>query len=701
MIHPPASTQVSQSRSAAQKNVADYAAIAVAPILIFLMISSLGNFLTTMLYHGQYPSRVSWILMMYTFGTVAVARVAIEQDRNYSLGYAAVLGLVAFLGMIRFLDSFIFVIFILIVIGYLSDAIVRDCTLIDENVDSSDQGLVDAGRIFVHDQLESNEGLTKTNFLQRASSESDIHTDDSKQDHHVVNQFPKNKAKQPGRTVMYLAFAALPLFGLGQIFLRNDTATWERAQRLLAFYLFSSLSLLVTTSFLGLRRYLRQREAEMPNHVAVGWIVGGLSLILLILTIAFAIPVPGQALAGLDMGVVLNGSQDLTPSQFGWGGEGATPKDSEAAEIAQPEQPEGDGKTAAQLEAKEGAAAEGKKESGPAGKQQGGKQSSGKQSSGKQSSNQKATVDPSGNQPQEKPESPKRSESSKLNGQKQNGAQDANQSNQNSNTQNKAAETSAKSANRDDPPGGKKQDPASQNSGSGQKPQEPQQGDKTEPSSKQKDAERQSETEDEKQKSSTGNSDQRSQRDNNQTKQQQQQQQQQSSDRGSSTFLTSLGRLLGGLLKLLLYLALISIVVLYLWKNRDELIKWWNQWFQTNSPDANLQAPTRATEKPKEAFRRFDSYRNPIQQGIAPAKVVIITFQAFEAWSREKGLGRHQEETPAEFVRRFVKQYPEHGPVASKLVDSYQRLAYGRMKVHEDDIKSAASTWKIMTSHKA
>ena len=71
---------------------------------------------------------------------------------------------------------------------------------------------------------------------------------------------------------MYLALAALPLFGIGQLFLRDDPATWQRAQRLLAFYLFSALSLLVTTSFLGLRRYLRQRKAEMPNEVSIGWI---------------------------------------------------------------------------------------------------------------------------------------------------------------------------------------------------------------------------------------------------------------------------------------------------------------------------------------------------------------------------------------------------------------------------------------------
>jgi hypothetical protein len=154
MQRSPESSEALNYRSGHQKTTADYAAIAIAPILIFLMISSLANFLTIMFYHGAFPARISWIVMMYTFGAVAVARVAIEQDRSYSLGYALVLGIVAFIAMMRFLDSPIFIILILFIIGYLSDAIVRDCTLIDETQDSSDQGLIDSGKRYLNEQLE-------------------------------------------------------------------------------------------------------------------------------------------------------------------------------------------------------------------------------------------------------------------------------------------------------------------------------------------------------------------------------------------------------------------------------------------------------------------------------------------------------------------------------------------------------------------
>ena len=137
------------------KTAADYAATAVAPVLIFLMISSLANFLMLVLYHGGHPQRVAWTLMMFTLGTVGIARVAIEKDRAYSLGYAGILGFVAFLAMLRFVDSPIFSAFILVVIAYLSDRIVHDCTLIDDSVDASGQGLIDSGRLFVKKQIES------------------------------------------------------------------------------------------------------------------------------------------------------------------------------------------------------------------------------------------------------------------------------------------------------------------------------------------------------------------------------------------------------------------------------------------------------------------------------------------------------------------------------------------------------------------
>ncbi|MGI9470575.1 MAG: DUF4129 domain-containing protein, partial [Rubripirellula sp.] len=366
-----------------RKTAADYAAIAVAPVLIFLMISSLASFLMLVLYRGGFQQRLTWILLMYTMGAVSVARIAIERDRAYSLGYAAALGLATFVSMLRFLDSAVFSAFILVLIAYLADVIVRDCTLIDDDVDASGQGLMDSGRLFLKKQA-----APKAESQDAADGDTDTVKD-------VGATGGKKKTHQPGRTVMYLALGAFPLFGLGQFLIRNDAVTWARARLLLALYLFASLSLLVTTSFLGLRRYLRQRKTEMPRDVTVAWLTGGLGLIAAVLLIAYIAPMPGRAIASFEL-PTFDSPGNTVASRFGWGDEGAdrsAPDASKTLDDPYTEQKQIDGITA-QKGAPAGDAGTGNRSDGPAGDQKGGNKSGGQgkseQSKGQQSKGQQS-----------------------------------------------------------------------------------------------------------------------------------------------------------------------------------------------------------------------------------------------------------------------------------------------------------------------
>ena len=200
---------------------ADYAAIAVAPLLIFLMISSLANFLMLVFYHGPYPLRVAWIVLMFTMGFVGIARIAIEQDRAYSLGYAAVLGVAGFVSMTRFVGSPIFCVFILGVIAYLADRIVDDCTLIDDSIDSSGQGLVDFGKKAVKKQIElarqaqrktsdesASDDATEPTVTEPTVTEATV-TEGTATEATVTEatvtprRGRRGRKSQPGRTVMY------------------------------------------------------------------------------------------------------------------------------------------------------------------------------------------------------------------------------------------------------------------------------------------------------------------------------------------------------------------------------------------------------------------------------------------------------------------------------------------------------------------
>jgi hypothetical protein len=78
----------------------------------------------------------------------------------------------------------------------------------------------------------------------------------------------------PGVWVVYFSLAALPLFGLGQSLIpikeegRRQYVFW-----LLVLYVGSGLGLLLTTCFLGLRRYLRQKNLRMPVAMTGAWLM--------------------------------------------------------------------------------------------------------------------------------------------------------------------------------------------------------------------------------------------------------------------------------------------------------------------------------------------------------------------------------------------------------------------------------------------
>jgi hypothetical protein len=110
-----------------------------------------------------------------------------------------------------------------------------------------------------------------------------------------------DKKRTLGVWVVYFSLAALPLFGLGQALI--PSADGERRRYtfwLLVMYVASGLGLLMTTCFLGLRRYLRQRRLRMPAAMTGVWLVSGVTLIVVLLTLAALLPRPDSEYAWID-----------------------------------------------------------------------------------------------------------------------------------------------------------------------------------------------------------------------------------------------------------------------------------------------------------------------------------------------------------------------------------------------------------------
>ena len=93
--------------------------------------------------------------------------------------------------------------------------------------------------------------------------------------------------------VVYFSVAALPLFGLGQALIAAEDVERRRSSFwLMIVYVGCGLGLLLTTCFLSLRRYLRQRRLQMPRAMTGMWLMAGGMLIATLLLIGAVLPRP-------------------------------------------------------------------------------------------------------------------------------------------------------------------------------------------------------------------------------------------------------------------------------------------------------------------------------------------------------------------------------------------------------------------------
>ena len=136
-------------------------------------------------------------------------------------------------------------------------------------------------------------------------------------------QSPKRRPHAPGVWIVYFSLAALPLFGLGQLFLPSGDIERRRwAFQLLCVYVASGLGLLLTTSFLGLRRYLRRRGVEMQDDMARVWIALGAAIIVVLLFVAALLPRPAPEIA-LSQFPIRFTTPQRDSSRYAFGNDGA------------------------------------------------------------------------------------------------------------------------------------------------------------------------------------------------------------------------------------------------------------------------------------------------------------------------------------------------------------------------------------------
>lgn len=708
----------------------DYMVVAISPALIMAMVGSLLFYLLTIFYHGQYEARLTFIFAMFVMAIVLIARISMEEGIEYASLFAVPLAIVTMVAMLRFVQirgplagySMIINAGLIALVWWSAHKLTWDCTLIDDDQDSSGEGLLQ--RMGFDSETVEDQATEQVDGSPARSEEDGDQTVRKKAEKRGVPVWwqrlvdRRHRHHTPGVWVIYYAVAALPLFALGRWLIpAHDTAAHLHAFRLLVVYVASAMGLLLTTSFLGLRRYLRRRKMEMPGEMAGMWLGIGTAMILAVLLFCVMLPRPGAAVAVSQLPFKFGAPEHSRTQRHAPGNDGPerpreatrTRQDASKARPNAPIRPESKathadaeqqgGQRSAESSADRPTSGDRSqsKTSDDATKPGGSEERRDSEASAKKTSQSSSDRQRAGDNSQTEPaaESPKRPGAPPDSKQAADTAKGAasHRKGRSGNTgaarQEGAAEPLAKS-------------PADQPSAD--EPQDQQGVKKGQPR-----APHAEESRDEKNQSETQYADSR--------KSPNEGSPVPSADYtgGGSSIAETITGVLGGfagVLKLLFWAVLIAFLAYFGWKHRHQLLQAIHQLVtDLKSLLARLFGGRVVQEEAAEhpggsarppSFTPFSSYHDPFLSGAAARysteQLVGYTFQAMEAWARERSCPRDQQDTPLEFARHLATQHPSLAAEAQQLADLYSRIIYGHERVILNQSTMLQHVWRCMRS---
>lgn len=647
------------------QTMADYVVIAISPALIMTLVGSLVFFLVQVFYQGEWVARLNWVLACFVFAAVLIGRISIEEGFERAAPFGIALATVVGLAVARFVEvkgpwmsTFgTFINWGLIgLIWWCTHRLTWDCTLVDDSQDSSGEGLLQTSGLERSDELEKTEAsLASANVsferaIEGTTSRGNVPV--GWWDRYVERQ---RRPHAPGVWVVYFSLAALPIFGIGQWFIpAADLGARRLAFWLLCVYVASGFGLLLTTSFLALRRYLRQRRIEMPTSMANLWIGIGAVTIVALLMFSAMLPRPSAEYAISELPFTV-GSPEQRSSRFA-----PVPKEGTQDDRAgsAPDQKPGETATDDRSHSRPSDEA-GKATAEPTGKQSSSGQSDSKGDSAKDNSGRSQQ---SGDFGQKGGASAKGSKSSNDKGSSQRDSKSQSRDNQSRGSQ-PAGETSDKS-----------------------KP--------SAPPDQQPEHAKSAEQSEEQGKGGESNA----------------------NPPAAMQLLTEVKAAAGGIANLLkwAFYALVILSAIYLmWRFREavwasirELLAglrdFWSNLWGLKRPKHLAASAEHPPEFPPAPFSSFaDPFATSVASRYSMTELVRYSFEAFEAWAREHGCPRAPEQTPHELVRDVARLNAPIAADARNLAELYARAAYAQGSLPDSAADQLERLWRQMRATSA
>jgi hypothetical protein len=675
-----------------RKTTIDYMVIAISPILVTCMVGSLALFLSTIFHPSPFETRINFVIIFYSIAIVGIARISIEEGRDKSVLYAIPLALVTFIAFSVFnpVDGPLFYLAPLVRIGIIAitwwsaHKLTWDSTVIFDHDDSSGQGLL------------QKVGLDSDNRDPSDRESVNAATDNGATwfERWKVN---RKKPHTPGVWVVYYSLAALPLFGLGQTFIpvgHSELRTF--CFQLGCIYVGSGLGLLMTTSFLGLRRYLRHRDVEMPQAMAKMWLTVGSIMIGILMVGALILPRPGNG-PSLEFLTDVFDSDDYETSEHAIGNDGfeSGPNDNQSAN-ENSEQPsaageqQGEGGKNSESSEQSGGAGEQSSESN-AGREQGDekRQQADESNAGREQGDEKG---------QQAGESDAGSEQGDGKGQQ---AGESNAGREQGDEKGQQGGDSHAGREQGD---GKGQQVGESDAGSEQGDGKGQQAGESDAGSEQGDGKGQQ----------VGESDAGSEQGDGQGQQageggeSQPEQNSVPESPPQSSSNSQILEKLGQFLTLLTWIVTGGVLLYFLYKNRTSLLQavnemWHGFWewlsnLFSGTSDETVTEVTDTIEATVERPQPFETFNNPFEGTLkmSPREVIHYSFQALEAWAYEKGIERREDQTPNEFTREVAHNAQTIGTNIEQLGKLYSQEAYAPNSVASSHLAELQRFWSVL-----